>query len=213
MASQMRMCDTRGMPKWVRTSSLPVWMISGERSRVEAEQTSYLLRCSGPRVGHNDQVPHPDSDGEPDGASALPNMITAADVTPLLLEACPSFLPVWQVVEAENRDEEDPGSRLGYLDAGEFIRHLVSLRLENRLEEFPDVFAVIERMVDAGDAYVQELSIIGYLEGMQMATVTSAGLDPERDFRPYCSPVLDRWWDRLNRFWAGDVTALREPEA
>jgi hypothetical protein len=43
------------------------------------------------------------------------------------------------------------------------------------------VFAAIGRMVVEGDAYVSHLAVIGYLEGMQMVTVTSAGLDPEAD--------------------------------
>ncbi len=139
-------------------------------------------------------------------------MIAASEVMPLLLEACPSFLPVWQVVEAENRDEGNVGGRLHYIDAGEFIRDLVALRVAKRTDEFPSVFAVIERMVTTGDAYVRNLAIIGYLEGMQMMTVTSAGLDPESDFRPFCGPTLDRWWERLNRFWLGDSTALTESE-
>jgi hypothetical protein len=71
---------------------------------------------------------------------------------------------------------------------------------------------LVERLVPEGDEYVRTLAIIGYLEGLQMMTVTSAGLDPETDFRPFCTPVLDMWWDRVNRFWAGDATALREPE-
>ena len=139
-------------------------------------------------------------------------MITPAEVMPLLLEACPSFGPEWTSVEVENADEGSPAGRLGYLDAGDFIRHLVQLRLRGETSEFPAVFAVIERMVVEGDGYVSHLAVIGYLEGIQMMTVTSAGLDPEADFRPYCSPILDGWWERLNRFWAGDMEALTDPD-
>jgi hypothetical protein len=121
--------------------------------------------------------------------------ITASEVMPLLLSACPSFRPVWEgEVEGENLDEGSPAGRLGYLDAGEFIRHLVSLRVSNKTEEFPAVFDVIERLVVDGDAYVHNLGVIGYLEGLQMETVTSAGLDPERDFRPYLRPKSRSWW-------------------
>jgi hypothetical protein len=88
----------------------------------------------------------------------------------------------------------------------------VSLRLAGRTEEFPAVFDVIERLVSDGDDYVRNLAVVGYLEGMQMMTVTKAGLDPETDFRPYCRPASDAWWERLNRFWAGDMAALRESD-
>ena len=135
-------------------------------------------------------------------------MITVDDVIPLLLDACPSFRAEWPRIEQENRDEEG-GGRLHYIDAGDFVRHLVQLRLAGRTEEFPAVFAVLSRLVAEGDDYVSELGVIGYLEGMQMETVTSAGLDPETDFRPFCTPLLAVWWDRLNRFWEGDPTALR----
>ena len=138
-------------------------------------------------------------------------MITAGDVMPLLLEACHSFREAWErEVQEENLDEDSPTGRLGYLDAGDFIRHLVQLRLDGVVDEFPAVFEVIERLVLEGDDYVQNLAIIGYLEGMQMMTVTGAGLDPETDFRPFCTPTLDMWWDRINRFWAGDATALND---
>lgn len=130
---------------------------------------------------------------------------------PLLLEACPSFREAWErEVQEENLDEDSPAGRLFYLDAGAVIRHLVQLRLDGVVDEFPAVFEVLERLVLEGDDYVQNLAIIGYLEGMQMMTVTGAALDPETDFRPFCTATLDTWWDRINRFWAGDATALND---
>lgn len=139
-------------------------------------------------------------------------VIGAEDVMPLLLGACPSFADRWRVSEQEHVDEESPGGRLHYMDAGDFIRHLVGLRLANDISEFPAVFDVIERLVVEGDSYVSNLGVIGYLEGFQMMTVTSAGLDPEGDFRPWLRPQSAKWWDRINRFWAGDPTALRGDE-
>jgi hypothetical protein len=115
-----------------------------------------------------------------------------------------------KVRRPENLDEASPTGRLGYIDAGDFIRHLVSLRVAGRTEEFPAVFDVIERLACEGDDYVRNLAVIGHLEGMQMIAVTSAGLDPEIDFRPFCRPASDAWWQRLNGFWAGDATALRK---
>jgi hypothetical protein len=140
----------------------------------------------------------------------MPQMIHAEDVMPVLLEACPSFTAKWREIEVENADESRPGERLTYIDAGDFIRHLVALRLGGRTDEFPAVFDTIERLIVEGDPFVHELAVIGYLEGFQMKTVTSSGLDPERDFRPWLRPNSEAWWQRINRFWAGDVTALQD---
>ena len=139
--------------------------------------------------------------------------ITATDVMPLLLEACPSFDPIWhREVEEENKDDGSATGRLDYQDASDFIRHLVTLRLEGHTEEFAKVFETYDRLITLGDAYVRNLGVIGYLEGLQMMTVTSAGLDPERDFRPWLGPVSESWWARLNRFWSGEVGALTDPD-
>lgn len=90
--------------------------------------------------------------GEP---AATP--IAAADVHPLLLEACPSFAETWEAVREENEDPEGVGGRLGYLDAGHFIRHLVSLKPAGAVEELPAVFDLIERLVVDGDDHVSNL--------------------------------------------------------
>jgi hypothetical protein len=45
-----------------------------------------------------------------------------------------------------------------------------------------------------------------------METVTGAGIDPEAVFRPRLGPVSERWWVRINRFHAGDATALQVEE-
>lgn len=129
---------------------------------------------------------------------------------PLLLSACPSFRPVWDSIKEENVDPERAGGRLTYLDAGDFVRHLVQLRLAGATDEFPAVFETIELLHTNGDPFVRNLATIGYLEGFMMQTVTNAGLDPETDFRPYLRPVSAAWWERLNQFWEGDFAALQD---
>lgn len=74
------------------------------------------------------------------------------------------------------------------------------------------MFRAIERMAVEGDAYVSQLAVIGYLEGLQMSSVTSAGIDPEVEFAPRLGPASERWSERINRFWAGDATALQVEE-
>lgn len=135
-------------------------------------------------------------------------IISAAEVMPLLVRAVPSFAAVWD--ESENVDD---GERLLYLDAGDFIRHLVRKYLANEVDEFPAAFAAIERLVVEGDDYVRNLGVIGFLEGLQMTTVTDAGIDPEAVFRPLVGPLSERWWERINRFWGGehDVLQVEDP--
>ena len=101
-------------------------------------------------------------------------------------------------------------SRLGltYLDLGEFASHLVALFQLKRRNEFPAVFAMIERLHTEGNSYVQEAATIGLLEAIQNVA-GNAEIAPEV-FRPFVLPESLRWWDKLNRCWSGDVLALRD---
>lgn len=136
-----------------------------------------------------------------DVVNSAPSPITAADVPGLLLRSCPSFAQSWEAVREENEDTDNPGGRLGYLDAGHFIRHLVSLKLAGTVDEFPAAFDLLERLVVEGDEYVSNLAVIGYLEGLQMRTVTDRGLDPESDFAPWLRPTCRAYWQAICRFW------------
>ncbi len=136
--------------------------------------------------------------------------IKSNQVIELLLEACPSFKDAWATIEHENIYDND---RLHYMDASDFLRHLATLQLAGTTDEFPAIFDLIERLVVEGDRYVSNLAVIGYLEGLQMATISAFGLDPEVVFRPWFRPVSEAWWRRLNRFWGGEHSALRVSNA
>ena len=114
---------------------------------------------------------------------------------PLVIAACPSFGAVWD--PDENADE---GGRILYLDAADFARHVTHLLRTGEQEEVPAVAALIERLHVEGDPYVRELATIGFLES----------LHPDEDFVPWLHAESRRWWDRLDRFWNGDATALHE---
>ena len=135
-------------------------------------------------------------------------MIAPPDVMPLLLDACPSFASRWAAAETDNlyEDEATAPRRLHYMDAGDFVQHVVQLRLDGDTSTFPAIFDVIERLLVEGDAYVRNLGTIGYVEGFQMLVVTAAGLDAERDFRPWLRPESERAWAQLNEFWTGRAT-------
>jgi hypothetical protein len=125
-------------------------------------------------------------------------MITKEQVMPLLLNACPSFSKRWE----EHRDFYE-GKELLYVELGEFAHHLVELHKANRIEEFPVVFKVIERMHLEGDHYVKEAATIGMLEGIQNVAGNS-GLEPE-EFVQYLKPESFKWWRQLNDFWEAKI--------
>lgn len=117
-------------------------------------------------------------------------MITQDEVMSLLLEACPSFADRWQEHRSVWGDEH-----LLYLDLGEFAHHLVELSRSDLTDEFPAVFAVIERLHVEGDAFVKEAATIGLPEGMQNIAGHS-GVESEL-FVAYLGPVSAQWWVEL----------------
>jgi len=125
-------------------------------------------------------------------------MITKAEMLPLLIGACPSFLPIWQEMEAE-RGQDEP---LVYVELGRFAQHLVELQLQGQTAEFADVFGVIERLHVDGDDYVRSAATIGLLEDIQNIA-GNRKMDREVFFA-YLKPVSAAWWQSLNRFWSGE---------
>ncbi len=131
-------------------------------------------------------------------------MVTRDQVMGMLLAAAPSFQQVWDA------DVNDPAydEELLYVHLGNFANHLVSLQQAGDTSEFEAVFAVTERLHLDGDAYVREAATLGLLEGIQNIA-GNRDLDPE-SFYPYLQPESAKWWKKLNAFWQGDRTALRD---
>lgn len=130
----------------------------------------------------------------------MDDVITPDQIVPLLLQAAPSFAEPWQAAEADGVDELS-GARMHYTDAGAFCDHLMTLIGEERFDEVPAIFAVIEALHTDGDDAVRELATVGYLEGIQNAAL-NAGVDPKA-FEPFLGPESLRWWRGLNHFWSG----------
>jgi hypothetical protein len=135
-----------------------------------------------------------------DGVGSTEALVTAEQVPGLLLAALPSLAEKWAEVAEDNADPGSPGGRLGYLDASWVVGHLADRLAASDTSEFDASFDYIEHLILNGDAYVSELGVIGYLEGLQMQTVTSRGVDPE-SFRPWFRPLSAKYWDAINWFW------------
>ena len=128
----------------------------------------------------------------------------------MLLAAVPSFADPWRELENDPiHVDEETGARLHYLDAGDFTRHLVELQRRGlAAAELQRAFGVIEAMHVDGDAYVQELATIGYLEGVQSAASHTNDVVAS-DFERYLGPDSARWWAGLNDFWAGKARVVQ----
>ena len=91
--------------------------------------------------------------------------------------------------------DEATGTRLHYIDAAWFAPHAVSLQRTRATGELPCLFGVIERLHTDGDAYVRELTTIGYLEGIQIACSHTSDVRQE-EFetlpRPRVAPAVAR---------------------
>lgn len=91
--------------------------------------------------------------------------IAKSEVMELFLQACPSYRNRWNKYIEDNYETGD--EQLLYIDFADFASHIVDLYRQNKLEEFPAVFHVIELLHTAGDPYVKEAVTIGLLEDMQ----------------------------------------------
>lgn len=131
-------------------------------------------------------------------------VIDRTKVVTMLIGACPSFRQSWErYVSSVDYDND-----LVYLHLGEYARHLVDLYTSRDTSEFAAVFCVVEELHIHGDSYVREAATIGLLETLQNIT-ENRGLDAAV-IVPFLGPESALWWDKLNRFWSGDSSALQD---
>ncbi|WP_429842785.1 DUF7674 family protein [Brevibacillus sp. FIR094] len=126
-------------------------------------------------------------------------MIQKHEVMDLFLSACPSYEERW--VRYISELYEDGEEHLLYVDLGDFAHHVVDLYQLSYLEEFSNLFEVVEHLHINGDSYVKEAATIGFLEALQNVS-SNSNLDPILFVR-FLKPVSLNWWDALNRFWSG----------
>lgn len=121
--------------------------------------------------------------------------ITRSTMFEPLLEADPSFQPRWVAFLEEWADEPEPPL---YLALWSLARHMAEHLEVGRASPLDRTFEVVERWHVDGDAFVSEAATIGLLESLR-----------SRDFEQWMRPETLRWWQKLDRFWNGDVRALR----
>jgi hypothetical protein len=122
--------------------------------------------------------------------------MTAADVVPAFLAACPTVGPAWREHLAFWGDEQDRGL---YNDAAVIAHHLVDSYERGDLSEFPAAFAVLERFLTEGDQPTRDLVMIGVIEDIQ-------NIASHRPFGPgvfaaWLGPASRAAWEEVNGWW------------
>jgi len=137
--------------------------------------------------------------------------IEKKDMFEPLLKACPTFQPIYKKFLADWEEDEDVelDGLPYYLALGNLAHHLLDLLRTKNTQTFPKVFEVVELWQVTGSHYVQEAAVIGLLEGIQNIASHDKQIDPD-EFIVWLGPVSKNYWDRLNRFWDGDIGSLNE---
>jgi len=123
-------------------------------------------------------------------------MITRDTMFVPMLEACPSFRPVWDAFVAEWGEGELPL----YLALADLAQHLIAMKAAGSTGEFDAIFDVVERWEMDGDQCVKEASTIGFLEALQNTNLHQPGTVPD-DFLPWLRPKSRRMWEKVEAFW------------
>lgn len=116
-----------------------------------------------------------------------------------MLAAYPAFAPLWAAAQTDPDMRGPDGALLNYILLGQLANQLVDALRAGETQDFPAAFAIVERWICEGDAYVREAAVIGLLEGLQNIA-GNRGLDAE-GFRPWLGPRAAKAWDELNGFW------------
>jgi hypothetical protein len=123
-------------------------------------------------------------------------------VVQALLTACPSFGEAWD----RHLDEWAASSDRGvYIDVGVFAQHLVGLLERRETDEFPAVFATIERLFGEGDDGVRYLLTAGLIEDLGNIGSNAHGWPFALQFRQWFGPHASRAWDDVRAVRGGEL--------
>lgn len=123
-------------------------------------------------------------------------MITLDEVMPLVLEACPAFVP--ELEAYYSRYDVVPGSRpFYYIEAVQLTSWLDKQVESHETACFPAVFALIERLLAEGTNQVKDLVATGVLEGLQNVAYNRRGSNAHAILLPWLGPLTRKEWDNL----------------
>ena len=126
----------------------------------------------------------------------MADTINKSEAFALLLKMCPGAGAEWEEHQLEWQGEDAP-----YLGMAVFAHHLVDLMGRGETKSFPEVFAVVERLIVEGNEEVRDLAVVGFLESLQnSASWTTHGYD---SFLPWLKPYTRAVWNELEKLWAG----------
>jgi hypothetical protein len=128
----------------------------------------------------------------------MPEDIQPEEMFPLLLEADPSFEPIWR--EFLNEWEGDEGRLPLTIAIDEFAKHLIGKLEAGDTSRFKEIFAVIERLHFSTDSYLNN-EVKGISEGI-LDTNSYTRLHPY-DFEPWFEPETKRAWLVSNKEYYG----------
>lgn len=131
-------------------------------------------------------------------------MISKKEMLNPVLEASPSFMPIWKKFLEEWKDEDEMPL---YLTLGDLARHIGALIESEKIEsekssEIQQIFSVVEAWHLEGDSYVKEAATIGLLEDLQNTKVVGEGIP--KKVEPYLLPESKASWNKINKFWNTD---------
>jgi len=103
---------------------------------------------------------------------------------------------------------DDYAEGLPYCVAGSFARYLLYAYNNNSIDTLVLAGKFIEELYFYKDEKIDNLATVGYLEAIQNVWENNS-TNPKEMVR-YLGDTSKKWWTKLNRFWDGDITALRE---
>jgi hypothetical protein len=122
-------------------------------------------------------------------------MITQTEVMPLLLQACPGFLPRWKEHLAYWGKDE----RGIFNDTSEFALYVVDSYSRGNVSEFADLFSLIDRILAQGDEEARGIATVGVLESIQVvASNQTFGAQP---FVQWLGPLSRQAWEEIDELW------------
>jgi hypothetical protein len=123
-------------------------------------------------------------------------VIEGGEVMARLSAACPSWADENPVAAAAPLD----GPR-DYEPVGAFAHHLVGLGEQAHTGELPAVFAVVEAVLEEGDADAVALIRTGVVEDLQNITSHRDVRVDADDFRRFAGPITTEVWDEIDEAW------------